>query len=170
MATLVNGITPAAAQTAAHSRLRLLLAALAENSHFLITGALAAGLIPLLRACRLPLQFAWAGLLQAWIGLMFQSIVLASLLYAISGPFRRTLGPVVLRYWSDKRRLLLLAPFVAGIVWLFGPGVGLVLTVSVIATTELMHRAGRGEGTIVSSIGSVMLPAAYLFAGLVLVF
>jgi hypothetical protein len=170
MATLVRSFEAAARVPATRNRTQTFRAALAANPHYLIVGLLAAGLIPALRACRLPVRFAWGDLLQAWVGLMFQSVCLASLLYVLSGPLASTLGPVARRYWNEKRRLLLLAPFFGVLLWILGFGAGLVLTIGVLALLELMDRAREKHASLASPISAVMLPGAYLFAGLVLVF
>jgi hypothetical protein len=149
---------------------RRLLGLASAHVHFCLTGLMAVALIPALHAARLPLRFDWPHLLEAWVGLMFQATFLACVLYVIGGPLRVTLRPVLLRYWNDKRRLILLVPLLAELGWLFGAAVAGLVTVAFVAFVELTERTRKQPGALLAATRSVMLPAAYLFAGLVMVF
>jgi hypothetical protein len=142
----------------------------ASEVHFWLTGVMALALIPAMRAARLPLRFDWPQLVQAWVGLMFQATFLACILCVIGGGYRETLRPVLERYWTDKRRLLLLVPLLGELVYLFGAAEAVVVTFSFVAFVELMERTRKRPGALLHAVGAVMLPAAYLFAGLVIVF
>jgi hypothetical protein len=146
------------------------LAASQWQVHFYLTGLMALALIPAMVAARLPLQFDWVRLLQAWTGLMFQALFLASALYVIVGGYQDTLRPVLLRYWNDKRRLILLVPLLAELVWLFNLAVAAVVTVVFLAIIELVERTRKKPGALLDASRAVLLPGAYLFAGLVMVF
>jgi hypothetical protein len=149
---------------------RRLLGLASAHVHFCLTGLMAVALIPALHAARLPLRFDWPHLLEAWVGLMFQATFLACVLYVIGGPLRVTLRPVLFRYWNDKRRLILLVPLLAELGWLFGAAVAGLVTVAFVAFVELTERTRKQPGALLAATRSVMLPAAYLFAGLVMVF
>ncbi len=172
MATLVQpvGIEKNRETGAKSGRVRRWLGLAASEAHFWVTGLMAVALIPVLRAARLPLRFDWPHLLQAWVGLMFQAVFLACVLYVIGEGYRDTLRPVLLRYWKDKRRLILLLPVLAELSYLFGMTVAAVVMVAFVAFVELMERTRRRQGALLDAVSAVMLPAAYLFAGLVMVF
>jgi PAP2 superfamily len=172
MATLAQpvGIEKANGSVRKPGRLRGWLDLAADQVHFVLTGLMAVALIPALHAAHLPLRFDWAHLLQAWVGLMFQAIFLACALYIVAGGYRNTLRPVLLRYWRDKRRLILLAPLMAELTYLFGAAVAAVVTIAFVAFAELMERTRKQPGALLDAIRSVMLPAVYLFVGLVMVF
>lgn len=169
MATLVQrvGIDDAGPKL---GRVRHGVGLAASEVHFWLTGLMAMALIPAMRAARLPLRFDWPHLVPAWVGLMFQATFLACLLYVIGGGYSATLGAVLARYWTDKRRLILLVPLVAELVYLFGAAEAAVVTFAFIAFVELMERTRKQPGALLNAVTAVMLPAAYLFAGLVMVF
>jgi len=152
------------------SRFPRLLSRVARNAAAVTTALLVVALVPALRAARLPLRFNWPVLLGAWVGLIFQSLFLACILYGIAGPFESTLKPFLRRYWNDKRRLLLLLPLVVELFWLEGAFPGAVLVVTVLAVVELLERTRRQPGAFLTAVEAVMLPAAYLFVGLVVTF
>ncbi|HEV2423998.1 MAG TPA: phosphatase PAP2 family protein [Terriglobia bacterium] len=175
MATLVQPVGPVDVEKSREvrswsgSRWRWLRSSLSQV-HFYLTGVMALTLIPALKAARLPLQFDWTRLVQAWTGLMFHAIFLACVLYVIAGGYNATLCPVLLRYWKDKRRLILLVPLLAELLWLFTPAVAAVVTVAFLAIIELAERTRRKPGALPEAARAVVLPGAYLFLGLVMVF
>lgn len=171
MATLVQpvGIEKGKTRNRAN-RVSRKLRPLRPEIHFYLTGFMALALIPAMHAARLPLQFDWTRLVQAWTGLMFHAIFLACVLYAIGGGYRNTLHPVLLRYWNDKRRLILLVPLLVELVWLFSLAVAAVVTVAFLAIIELAERTRKTRGALLGAFRAVLLPGAYLFAGLVMVF
>jgi hypothetical protein len=146
----------------------------AESAHVGITVLLAVLLGPAMHALHLPVRFDWGLLLQTfWVAFSVQSIFAAILLYVLGFPLRETLKPMWARYWSDKRRLVLLFPFllflyllcaVWALAWLFPFVAVLALTV-----LELVDRTGTKPEILAPGIRSLVFPAAYLFCGLVLV-
>lgn len=74
------------------------------------------------------------------------------------------------RYRESRRPLLLLVAAWAGFLWLFGPGLGLTLCVSLVAVLELVNRIREQRGELSGVAGAVFIPAAYLFLGLILIF
>ena len=152
------------------SRISRWLGASRSHVHFYLTGLMALALIPAMNTARLPLQFDWARLLQAWTGLMFQSIFLACVLYVVGGGYHLTVRPVLLRYWNDKRRLILLVPLLAELIWLFNLVVAVVIIVAFLAIVELAEQTRRKPGALLDASRAVLLPGAYLFAGLMMVF
>jgi hypothetical protein len=150
------------------------LKAIGERLHFALTFLLAAAIVPALRLSRLPIRFDWASLLQAyWVAFAFQSMIAAIMLYVIGFPLGETLKPFWSRYRQDKRRLLLLAPFLLFLFLLcfyFSTLTVLPFMVVVaIAILELFDRT-QGRAEILSgALSSALIPALYLFVGLVLV-
>lgn len=172
MATLVQpvGIEKSREMRRGSGRIWRWLGASRSHVHFYLTGIMALALIPAMAAARLPLQFDWTRLLQAWTGLMFQSIFLACVLYVVGGGYPATARPVLLRYWNDKRRLILLAALLAELIWLFNLVVVVVITVAFLAIVELAEQTRRKPGALLDASRAILLPGAYLFAGLVMVF
>ena len=72
--------------------------------------------VPGLLVSGTPLKFnSFSVLSTYWVGLAFQSIFLAWLLYVIQFPARETIKPLWFRYGQDKRRLVLLVPFLVDV-------------------------------------------------------
>jgi len=59
---------------------------------------------------------------------------------------------------------------VVELFWLEGAFPGAVLVVTVLAVVELLERTRRQPGAFLTAVEAVMLPAAYLFVGLVVTF
>jgi hypothetical protein len=146
----------------------------AESAHVGITLLLAVLLIPAMHALHLPARFDWSVLLQTfWVAFSVQSIVAASLLFVLAFPLSETLKPMWARYSADKRRLILLVPFLLFLyllctvwasAWLFPFVAFLALTV-----LELVDRSKTKPRFLASWIRSLLFPSVYLFCGLVLV-
>lgn len=175
MATLVQpvgpvGIDKSREMPSRSARLRRWFGLSLSQVHFYLAALMAIALIPAMKAARLPLQFDWTHLLQAWTGLMFHAMALACVLYVIGGGYQATLRPVLLRYWNDKRRLILLVPLLVELVYLFSLPVALVVTVAFLAIIELAERTRKKPGALLDASRAVLLPGVYLFAGLVMVF
>ncbi len=145
-----------------------------ENLHFALTFLLAAAVIPALHFSRLPVKFDWPSLLQTyWVAFAFQSMVAAIALYVIGFPITETVGPLWLRYKQDKRRLLLLVPFLLFLFLLYSYFSSLTVLpfVAVVAVgiLELFDRTQGDEGFLSGKLSAVLIPALYFFVGMVLV-
>ena len=141
--------------------------------HFVATLLLAIALVPALRYVGLPLKINWGAVLQAyWIAFSFQSIFAATLLCLIAFPIEKTLKPAWLRYKSDKRRLLLQIPFLLFLFFLCAGFRSLLLfpflVVAMLAILELFERSQTHSGLLSNVVSSILIPAAYLFVGLLL--
>jgi hypothetical protein len=145
----------------------------AEHIHVLVTVLLTLAVVPLLRANHIPVRFAWANLTKIyWVTFAFQGAVAAILLYIIGFSARETFGPIVARLVADKRRILLLIPFLL-IQYLLCLAFGLALVwpflaIFSIAVLEWFDRT-QGEGSLRSSLLALAPAAFYLFWGLLLV-
>jgi hypothetical protein len=145
-----------------------------EHLHFALTFLLAAAVIPALRLLRLPVKFDWPSLVQAyWAAFAFQSMIAATVLYIIGFPLEETLKPLWSRYNEDKRRLLLLAPFLLFLFWLCSYfsflNVLPFMVVVAIAILEIFDRTQDRAGFLSETLSAALIPALYLFVGLVLV-
>lgn len=144
------------------------------RSHFVVTALLAAAFIPALFVSRLPVKLDWAVLLNTyWIGFAFQAMFFATLLYVIQFPAKDTIGPLWSRCQHDKRRLLVLVPVLLFLFWFYVHFRFVVLfplfAVVALAIVELVERTRTKVGAFTRAVSSVLLPAAYLFLGLILV-
>lgn len=143
---------------------------LRENGHYGLTLLLAAALTPALFLLRIPVRFAWNVLLGDWLGLCLQSVFFAVLLYVLGFPWRETVAPVWNRYRRDRGRLLLFLTLSIVFFAMFGPGKGFLLGVDALALLEFSDRLRDRRVPAGKTSAAVLLPAAYLFCGLLLVF
>jgi len=139
--------------------------------HYVGLGLLAIGLILGSSLTKLPLRFAWGNFLFTyWFGLAFQSLILAPTLFLLRFPLKPTLAQIGERYRCQKSRILPLAIFLGLMAWEFGWAWGVVLTVLTVGLLEALDRAKWDFAVVYRWAKDVSPPAAYLFAGLVLVF
>jgi hypothetical protein len=145
-----------------------------ERLHFALTFLLAAAIIPALHFSRLPIKFDWLSLLKTyWVAFAFQSIFAAIALYVVGFPIAETLAPLWLRYNQDRRRLLLLAPFLLFLLLLYTHFSSLAvlpfMVVVAVGLLELFDRTQDRAGFLSERLSAALIPALYLFVGLVLV-
>jgi len=146
-------------------------AKLRQDVHWLATLLLAAGLVPAFLLLKLPFRFAWMNFLSSyWISLTLQSIPVAVLLYLVGFPARQTLGPLWDRYRGQKLRIVGLIVFVALMVSVLTPVVAVIFIVATVALLEVVDRARGDSALLVRWLTALVVPAAYLFVGLILVF
>lgn len=151
------------------------LKATGERFHFIATFLLAIALVPAMLLAGLPLKFNWIALLQVyWVAFAFQSIFAATLLFVIGFPAEDTFKPLWLRYKQDKRRLLLLGPFLLFLFLLYSRFASLAVfpfvVVVALAVLEFCDRTPSRTGSPSGALSTLLVPAAvYLFFGLVLV-
>lgn len=132
---------------------------------------LAAGfllLIPVYRISGLPFRMDLAELARAyWVAMAAESIALAALLCVVALPVEQTLMPIVCRLRA-RPVLALGGPALAAclVAWL-GWRTGLLMTVDALAVAELLLRRGRD---FERSMLDVVIPAAYLFCGVLLLY
>jgi hypothetical protein len=146
-----------------------------RHPHYMITLALAIALVPALAWTHLPLQFEWRRLLLAyWVSLAFQAIFAATLFCMIGLPGEVTWRPLVQRYMRDKRRILLLLPFLLllGVLFARLASLWMVPIVIVVAITllEFFERTLTETQSLKQKVLTLLMPALYLFVGLLLVF
>jgi hypothetical protein len=135
--------------------------------HFALTFLLAAAMIPVLPSQGLPLRFDWITIGVAyWLFLGAQAIFVAAL-FCLIGFARSALALTFDRYRASPQRIIALIVFFAALVWITSWARALVLTVDAVALLELYDRQRSEEFR--RSIASVLLVAAYLFFGFVLV-
>ena len=130
---------------------------------------MALALVPLLKARNLPLRYDWDFFLPIyWLVLPAQSAFCAVLLWTIGAPSKVTFLPIVKRWRTQPLRLACILVYFIALVFLSGWLKSLVVTIATFALLELFERLapdGRKEAMI-----SVLIPALYLFVGLLLVF
>src|SRR5271166_1056980 len=137
--------------------------------HFWISLVLALALFPLLIHLHLPTAFDWAGLGTAyWLVLAAQSIFVATLLCAIGFAPEHAWRPALRRFREQKLRIVVVLAYFLVLAWTFTWLKALVLTVDALAIIELRERL-KPPG-FRRALTSVLLPAAYLFAGFLVVF
>jgi hypothetical protein len=138
-----------------------------RNLHYWLSLLLLVALAPVLRSQHLPLKFDWITLSVAyWVFFAAQSIFAAVLLAFIGMP-SHVLFPIVDRYRWNWVRLLVLVVFFAILAWATTLTKSLILTVDTVALLELYNRKQCRD--LSRTAASVLLPAAYLFFGFLMV-
>jgi hypothetical protein len=141
------------------------------ETHYWATLFLLIALVPLLRAVGLPVKFTWADFFVTyWFALPAQALFAACILYAAGGPYREALGPFVGRIKKQPARLLIQIFLGAIFVWIVGPVFGVILLVDSIAVLEFVERSKERPGRSLGMCFGVVIPAAYSFVALILVF
>ncbi len=140
-----------------------------ENLHFVLTAILAAALPLLLHGLGLPVRVNWKLLAGFyWPSLATESLFAAVLLYLAAAP-GRLFEPWWERHQRQRARLCILAVFFLAESVFLGAGKALFITVLTAAILEFVEH-GRSTGQTKSQVVDVLIPAAYLFLGFVLVF
>jgi PAP2 superfamily protein len=136
--------------------------------HWFATALMAAAIGPLYRLAGLPLGMDLAGMATTyWCVFSFQAVFLATLLYVVDRPINQTLLPVTERYRQQKLRVPLLMLVLICLSFRFAWSTVGMLAIDMIALAELLDRGPVrfGKRTL-----DVLIPAGYLFFGLLLVF
>jgi hypothetical protein len=145
-----------------------------ERVHVLVTIVLTLAVVPLLRMNHLPVRFAWADISETyWMTFAFQGTVAGILLYLVGFSSKETVGPIIGRLRADKRRILVLIPFLlilyglsvvfaSAVVWPF-------LAIFSLAVLEWFDRSQGQQDGLSSPIVALAPAAIYLFCGLILV-
>jgi hypothetical protein len=145
-----------------------------EHVHVLVTMVLTVAVVPLLRTNHLPTRFAWSDIFEVyWMTFAFQGAVAAILLYLIGFSAKETVGPIAGRLRADRRRILVLIPFLlilyvlclalaSAVVWPF-------LAVFSLAILEWFDRSQDRQDGLSAPIAALAPAALYLFWGLILV-
>jgi hypothetical protein len=127
--------------------------------HYLVTSVLLVALLPLLTFARLPIKWDYAGIMSGYLIGSLQSVILATLLYAISYPAR---------IWGDKPKLVVTLGFTTVFFTVYGFIVAsLFLTCALIA---LLSGGKQGWQKLPRVTASLLTADAYLFLGLNLAF
>lgn len=141
--------------------------------HWLFTTVLATCLIPAFFYLNLPLNFEWNTYLTIFSAIGLQTIPLLIALYLIGFPLRETFGPLWSHYSNQKPRLIIIAAFAVMMAWEFGVFISALLTVFTVILLEIVDRT-KGSLQVVAgwmkAASALCGPAAYLFAGFMLVF
>jgi hypothetical protein len=142
---------------------------LPRSFHFWASVVLAVALVPCLKGLHLPVAFDWIRLISAyWLVLAAQSFFLAALLFLIATPPSQGLGPLLNRLRRDKLRIVLIVVCFCVLLFASTWVKALVLTADIVALLEFWERTEPPERS--KSIGKILPPALYLFAGFLLVF
>jgi hypothetical protein len=159
--------------TVRSSRIHLvaLVRTLRANGHYLLSALLVLAVLPAFKVSGLHLSVSWERLIPLyWVGFAAHSTLAAVTLAIIGLPLKTTMRPIWARFAAQKERLLIFVPFVMWAFWKFGIYLGLLWISIALVSTEIYDRSEGNLRTIARPLGSVMLPAMYLFGGLLLVF
>lgn len=132
-----------------------------------MSGLLALAVVPLLLHFHLPLRFDWLGLAYMYWVLLAERAIFAAVILSVVGSSETVLLPTIQRIWREKPRIIFLLIFLSALCWTLGPAHGLVLTFDVVAVLEVRERLKPRNW--MRTAEDVLLPALYLFGGLVLV-
>ena len=136
--------------------------------HYWIGALLSIACVALLRCLHLPLRFDWSALgIEYWLVRSVQSVFATVILCLIGLRGQAILPPLIERYRRKPLRILLLFVYSAVLGSVFIWTIALVLVVDTIAIIEFLERKPREP---LPALGAVLLPAVYLFAGVLLVF
>jgi hypothetical protein len=136
--------------------------------HYWIGLLLVIACVPLLRRLHLPLRFDWITLCtEYWLVRSVQSVFAAVVLCLIGFREQSIVRPLVERYRREPLRIVLLLVYLSVLVRLFTGTIALVLLVDTIAVIEFVERKIRQP---LHALAAILLPAVYLFAGVLLVF
>lgn len=124
-------------------------------------------LIPAFWLAHLPFRIDFASMVGAyWGATIVEAIFFAIVLGMIGLPFKQTLMPCLARYHDQKIFFLLVFALAATMIHLLGIWLGLMVAIDALGVAELMARRKNGfESTLID----IILPAAYLFFGLIIV-
>lgn len=137
----------------------------------IVTALMSFALFPILRMRGIPLSFDWSAFfITYWVSLTLQSVFVSSLLYLIAFPVRETLRIGWQRYWKKKARMIIILFLLAESIWLIGFAKSLIIGLTGLTIVELGARVREGRLSIVKVISALLVPAAYLFLGFILVF
>jgi hypothetical protein len=113
----------------------------------------------------------WQGLTGAyWGGLAARALLCSVVLYVVGFPLEQTLKPAWQRYRHEPARFLGAAIFAAVMYRVFGGLLGTMIIVDGLALAEWLERANGSIERINRQFRALLLPAIYLFLGLILVF
>lgn len=144
---------------------------LRENGHYFLSCLLVTASVPAFKAVGLHISINWQRLVPMyWVGLGTRSVLAAVILALIGLPSKSTIKPVWAHFAAQKPRLIIFGAFVVWALWKFGVYLGLVWIAVALVSTEIYDRSEGKLRTVSKPLGSVILPATYLFAGLILVF
>jgi hypothetical protein len=123
---------------------------------------------PAFKLAHLPLRFNLIDMATAyWFGTAASGAFVAIVFAVIGLPPRQTLFPFISRV-KEKKSFLVIAIVLASVMLtLLGLWLGLMVTVIALAVGELLERT---RGSLKSKLLDVLMPAAYLFVGITLVF
>ncbi len=140
------------------------------DAHYWATLLLAAALAPAIRLAGLPFRFAWAEFFQAYWGFLVpESIVGGIILYVAGAPVADSLGPFFRRYSRQKLRLLIILPLVPVVMLTLGIRAGLLAFAATVVILEVKERAKENQIGFLKMTTDILLPAAYLFVGLIII-
>ncbi len=138
-----------------------------KTFHYWVSALLALAALPLLKRSHLPMQFDWLSLaFQYWV-LLAERAIFATVILCLIGFPSTVWMPAFQRIWQEKLRIVILGLFFLGLWWTLGGVHGLILTVDTVAILEFRQRARTHRPW--RATADVLIPALYLFCGLLLV-
>ena len=144
---------------------------LVSKLHYACTALLAVLAIPTIQRLGLPMHVDWRGMLVVYATGMGTRSVLGALCFCVLAlPFGQTLGAFWERYRKEKARLLLVLAFLIIVLSCARQfAVGILLAIDGLFLVELVERGKTRGNSFHRRMLSVLVSAAYLFLGIILV-
>lgn len=140
-----------------------------RSAHYWISTILLVAVLPLLCGLHLPLSYDWNFFLPVyWLVLPVESAFCAVLLLLLAVPWKSTGAPLLHRMQKQPLRIICVATYFLALLIALSLLKALVITITTIALLELVERTKPDERKQIA--GSILVPALYLFVGLLLVF
>lgn len=137
------------------------------SGHWLFPAFMACSIYPLFRAADLPFRLDFFGMASAyWWATASRALFLAIAFSIIAFP-KSTLFPALARYRTNLIRLPFLFALAIFLIFVLGVQVGLMMLVVAVGAAELLDQSPALVG---KRVLDAVLPAAYLFLGLLLIF
>lgn len=125
-------------------------------------------LYPIFRSAHLPLSLDFLDIVSAyWVGMASRAVFTFLVFVVIAFPAQQTFLPVIRRYWAHKGLIVVATVLAILMIFVLGPGLGILVTVDALGIAELL---GRFRGELKPRLTGLVLAAIYFFCGLILVF
>ena len=140
------------------------------NLHYACTALLAILAVPAIQHLHLPAHLDWRGnLVFYWVTLGSRSLLYAMVVCGLAFPLRESLGPFWARYRKEKLRILFALIFLVLLHRVLPFPTAILSAAKALFVIELAERRKSGAGSFSRKVMTVLVPAAYMFAGLTLV-
>lgn len=134
---------------------------------YILLGSLWLLTIPVFQIAKLPYEFDLRALTEAYLRLPVGAVLVAIILAVLGFPIQSTFLPLFRRLWNQKSLIFFLALIAALLCWALGIAFGMVLLIEALAFAEFSQRCSAQLG---EKLLDVLVPGAYLYFGLLVVF